>query len=112
MNSESFINSFIKAANDFNTTSFIKHWHKDAVLNDPSVGSTFKGHDEIQKYFEDYFIGYRTQTRLIKSGTSKTNKIHIEVLFTGTFPQGEIGGTFDFVLKDNKIIAATADLIH
>lgn len=33
-------------------------------------------------------------------------------LFTGIFSKGEIGGTFDFVLKDNKIITATADLIH
>jgi len=63
----------------FNTTSFLKHWHKDAVLNDPSIGSKFKGHDEIQKYFEDYFIGYDAQTKLIKMEMQIENKIRFNV---------------------------------
>jgi len=41
-------------------------YHKDAKLDDPSVGRIFKGQSGIRKYFEDYFIGYKTQTRLIK----------------------------------------------
>jgi hypothetical protein len=86
-------------------------WHKDAVLDDPSVGRKFAGQSEILEYFEDYFIGYNTQTKLVKLDAISKDNIRIEVLFTGTFPQGEIGGTFDLVYSEGKIWRAKAELI-
>jgi hypothetical protein len=38
------------------------------------------------------------------------NEAHIEVEFTGEFPEGKIGGTFDFTFKDGKIDKAKAHL--
>jgi hypothetical protein len=38
--------------------------------------------------------------------------VHVEVEFTGSFPEGRIGGTFDFVIRDGQIQAAKADLLR
>ncbi|RYD58258.1 MAG: nuclear transport factor 2 family protein [Sphingobacteriales bacterium] len=105
------VGDFLAAANTFDTIMFMAQWHKDAVLDDPCVGRKFAGHNEIQEYFEDYFIGYNTQTQLVKLDATSKNKVRIEVLFTGTFPQGEIGGTFDLVYREGKIQSAKAELI-
>jgi hypothetical protein len=36
---------------------------------------------------------------------------HLEVKFTGDFPEGVIGGTFDITFKQDKISFIKADLI-
>lgn len=111
MNIESFVKDWLAAANAFDTTRFLEKWHKNAVLDDPSVGQKFKGHPGIRSYFEDYFIGYKTQTKLVKLDPISDKEAHLTVHFTGEFPGGQIGGTFDLVFKDEKILKAKADLI-
>jgi hypothetical protein len=37
---------------------YLEKWHKEVILDDPSVGQVFKGHWGIKKYFERYFIDY------------------------------------------------------
>jgi len=110
MDINAFVNELLAAGNAYDTTGYLKKWHKNAVLSDPSVGQVFKGHSGIQKYFEDYFIGYKTQTRLIKLEIINDETAHIEVEFTGEFPEAKIGGLFDFTFKDGKIASARADL--
>ncbi|MBC7845680.1 MAG: hypothetical protein H7Y10_04220 [Flavobacterium sp.] len=39
------------------------------------------------------------------------NTAHMEVEFTGDFPEGKIGGMFDFTFKDGKIETVKADLL-
>lgn len=85
-------------------------WHKEVILDDPSVGQVFKGHSGIKEYFESYFIGYKTQTRLVKLDIIGDSGAHIEVEFKGQFPGNKIGGVFDFTFKDGKIAKAKADL--
>lgn len=106
-----FIQEFIAVSNAYDTKSYLEKWHIDAVLDDPSVGQIFRGHTGIKKYFESYFIGYKTQTRLVRLDVISDNEAHIEVEFTGDFPEGKIGGTFDLIFRDGKIESATADLI-
>ncbi|PZR27557.1 MAG: hypothetical protein DI535_10045 [Citrobacter freundii] len=106
-----FIQEFIAVSNAYDTKSYLQKWHTDAILDDPSVGQVFKGHSGIRKYYESYFIGYRTQTRLVKLVVTSDNEAHIKVEFTGDFPEGKIGGIFDFTFRDGKIAAAKADLI-
>jgi len=106
-----FIEEFIAVSNAYNTKSYLEKWHTDAVLDDPSVGQVFKGHHGIKRYFESYFIGYKTQTRLVSLKAISENEAHIEVEFTGDFPEGKIGGTFDFIFRDGQIESARADLI-
>jgi len=37
--------------------------------------------------------------------------VHLEVRFTGDFPEGKIGGSFDFKFKNSKILFVKADLL-
>lgn len=111
MDIKAFIKDFLAVSNAYDTKSYLDKWHKDAVLNDPSVGQVFKGHSGIKKYFDTYFIGYKTQTRIVKMDIINDNEVHIEVDFTGDFPGGQTGGVFDFTFKDGKIARAKADLI-
>ena len=106
-----FIEDWIAVSNAYYTEKYLEKWHKDAVLDDPSVGQVFEGHSGIKNYFESYFIGYKTQTRLVKLDIISDNEAHIEVDFTGEFPEGKIGGMFDFTFKDGKIAKAKADLM-
>lgn len=109
MNIKEFITDWLEASNSYDTEKYLEKYLEDAVLNDPSVGRKFVGHDEIRDYYNTYFIGYKTQTRLVKITTNK-NKAHLEVDFTGEFPGGQIGGMFDFTFKDGKIETVKADL--
>lgn len=106
-----FIQEFIAVSNAYDTKSYLEKWHPEAVLDDPSVGRIFRGQAGIKKYFESYFIGYKTQTRLVRLDVICDNESYIEVEFTGDFPEGKIGGTFDFIFRDGKIESAIADLI-
>ena len=111
MDIKAFIQDWLAVSNAYNTEKYLEKWHEDATLDDPSVGQVFKGHSGIRAYFEDYFIGYKTQTRLVKLDVISGNEAHLEVEFTGKFPEGRIGGIFDFTFKDRKIAKAKADLI-
>jgi ketosteroid isomerase-like protein len=111
MDIKAFIKNWIAVSNAYDTKSYLEKWHKEAILDDPSVGQVFKGHSGIKKYFESYFIGYKTQTRLVKLEIIGDNEAHIEVEFTGEFPEGKIGGTFHFIFKDGKIAKANAGLM-
>lgn len=112
MDIKTFIKDFLEVSNAYDTKSYLEKWQEKAELNDPSVGQIFKGHSGIRNYFKSYFIGYKTQTRLIKLDIISDNEAHIEVEFTGEFPEGRIGGIFDFTFKDDKILNAKADLIN
>lgn len=111
MNITTFINNFLTISNAYDTEKYVAQWHKNAVLDDPSVGKIFRKHAGIKAYFQDYFIGYQTQTRLVKLDIISEHEAHIEVDFTGNFPGGQTGGKFDLTFKDGKIIKAIAELL-
>lgn len=110
MNIETFIKDWIAVSNSYDTEKYLEFYLKDAVLDDPSVGRKFIGHDGIKDYFVSYFIGYKTQTELRKLEV-KEDSAYLEVEFTGEFPEGKIGGSFDFIFKNDKISGLNADLI-
>jgi ketosteroid isomerase-like protein len=110
MDIRNFIEDWIKASNAFDTQKYLDFYLADAHLKDPSVGEIFKGQEGIREYFTSYFIGYNTQSKLIKLNIDG-NKAHLEVEFTGTFPEGKINGSFDFIFMNKKIASVKADLI-
>ena len=71
---------------------------KDAVLNDSSVGRKFVGHKGIREYYNSYFIGYKTQTKLVKLVIQDTTT-HMKLEFTDEFQEGKLGGLFDFTFN-------------
>jgi ketosteroid isomerase-like protein len=110
MNITSFISEWIRLSNAFDTEAYLEKYSEDAVLDDPSVGRKFIGHEGIRDYFISYFIGYNTKTRLVKLDIHE-NQAHVEVEFTGSFPGEKIGGMFDITFKDGKIATVIADLM-
>jgi len=112
MDIHTFISDWIATSNSFNTKKYLDFYLADAVLDDPSVGSKFDGHVGIKNYFESYFIEYNTHTEIVKLEISEDqNNAYLEVEFSGSFSEGNIGGTFDITLKDGKIAYIKADLI-
>ncbi len=110
MDIKTFLTDWIAVSNSYDTEKYLEKYLEDAVLDDPSVGRKFVGHKGIGEYFTSYFIGYKTQTKL-KKLTIQKNKAHLEVEFTGEFPEVKIDGMFDFTFKDNKIAHVKAELI-
>jgi len=111
MDINKFIKDWIATANCYDTENYLTFYQPDAVLDDPSVGSTFTGHAGIRKYFTSYFIGYQTKTKLVSLVIESDKHAYLEVAFTGNFPEGNINGTFDFTFKDGKIAFVKADLV-
>lgn len=111
MDIKNIIENWIAVSNSYETEKYLNFFLANAVLDDPSVGREFKGHDGIRNYFESYFIGYQTQTRIVKLDTKDGNHAHLEVEFTGNFPEGVIGGMFDVTFENDKIAFIKADLI-
>jgi ketosteroid isomerase-like protein len=110
MDIKQFVEDWLAASNAYDINTYLAKWHNDAVLEDPSVGHVFKGHAGIQKYFEDYFIGYKTKTRLINLQIISDIAVHVDVEFTGLFPEAKIGGVFDLLFNGDKIVWAKANL--
>jgi ketosteroid isomerase-like protein len=52
MNIEAFLADWIKTGNDFDTKKYLGFYLDDALLDDPSVGRKFSGHNGIKEYFE------------------------------------------------------------
>ncbi|WP_285103286.1 nuclear transport factor 2 family protein [Promicromonospora sp. MEB111] len=104
------IAEWIAATNTHDSAAYLAFFTDDAVLDDPSVGEIFEGHAGINEYFQSYFIGYGTQTRLL-STEPRDGYLHVAVEFTGTFPERRVGGIFDVTLTaENKIAHVRADL--
>lgn len=110
MDIKAFLIDWIAVSNSYNTEKYLDKYLEDAVLDDPSVGKKFVGHKGIRDYYTSYFIGYKTQTKLLRSAI-QDNGAHLEVEFTGEFPEGKIRGMFDFTFKGEKIAKVKADLM-
>jgi len=104
------IDAWITATNTHDVDQYLAFFADDAVLDDPSVGEAFTGKPGIARYFQSYFVGYNTQTRLV-STEARDNSVQVEVDFTGDFPGGQTGGTFDITFAGQKLARVQADLL-
>lgn len=103
------VEDWLAAANAFDTARFLAFFTDDAVLDDPGV-DRFDGLDRIAEYYVDYFIGYQTTTRLTDL-TLDGDRAFVTVHFTGTFPGGALGGTFDIRFDGERFAEMHADLL-
>ena len=110
MDIAAFVNNWIAVGNSYDLKKYLEFYEDDVIFDDPSVGRIFHGHAGVTEYFNSYFIGYKTQTQLVRL-TRSGDSAHLEVLFTGDFPEGKVGGTFDFTFRNGKIATVKADLI-
>lgn len=106
------ITEWLNTSNQYDTEKYLSFYLPDVVWNDPSIGRKFIGHAGVKDYFNSYFIDYKTQTKLVKLTIHDNTHAHLEVEFTGDFPEGRIGGYFDFTFKEDKIAFVKSDLIY
>lgn len=104
------IRSWIAAANAFDRQKYLGFFTDDAVLDDPSVGRIFKGKAGVGEYFDAYFVGYCTRTRVV-SISPEGSHWHVAVHFTGEFPEGEVDGIFDVTFRGDAIASVKAELV-
>lgn len=112
MELEEIIKDWITVSNTYNTDKYLTFYTNNAVLDDVSVGKKFIGKNGVKEYFESYFLGYKTQTKIVNLVQKNPNKANLEVEFRGNFPEGIVRGSFDFIFKEGKIAFLTADLIY
>lgn len=111
-NLQAFIEEWIEATNSHDLNRYLAFFNEDAVLDDPSVGRVFTGKNAVTDYYNSYFIVYNTRTRKVRAEVKSASRVYVEVVFTGSFAEGELGGTFDITLRDGKITKLTADLLN
>jgi hypothetical protein len=100
------VNNWLNASNDYDTVRYLDTYHQEASLEDSTIAEVHIGHEEIQRYFEDYFIGYRTQT-VIKNITvfEAVQKAHIDAVFNGD-AFTDLQGVFELTFDNGKITQA------
>lgn len=80
-----------------------------AVIDDVSVGATFKRTVGVRRYLEDFFVGYHTVTRLISVDVSDGRRARARLDFKGDF--GHERGFLDVTVNsEGPVEAVDADL--
>lgn len=78
------------ATNAFDVETALRMFARGVVLKDTSVGETFRGQKGVRRYLEDYFVAYRTVTRVLSIDLTDDRHATVRVDFSGTFGH-EIG---------------------
>ena len=73
-----------------------------AVIDDPSTGKTFRNESGIRRYIADYFVSYRTISKIIEIEGITPDRAVARVNFTGSF--GHEIGTLDVILSRGGLI--------
>ena len=99
---ENAIEAFIAAANDFDLEKATALFSISAVIDDPSTGKTFRNESGIRRYIADYFVSYRTISKIIEIEGITPDRAVARVNFTGSF--GHEIGTLDVILSRGGLI--------
>lgn len=103
------IKQFIQSTNAFDVSSAVKLFNSAALIDDVSVGDTFKNTTGVRNYLNRFFVGYHTITKLVAVKVINKNRAIAQVDFTGDF--GHETGTLDFTTNaDGLIVKINADL--
>ena len=103
------IKEFIKATNAFDVEAALTLFAGNAVIDDVSVGETFKKTAGVRNYLEKFFVAYHTVTKLESIEVYNDLQAKAQVDFTGDFGH-ETGGLSVTLNKDGLIILIDAHL--
>nr|WP_244665406.1 nuclear transport factor 2 family protein [Xanthomonas phaseoli] len=106
---QSVVNALITATNAFDVAAVLALFAEDGMIDDPSTGHVFIGKRGIQRYIQEYFVGYNTSTRLLTVRKMGTNQVRVRVDFTGDFGH-EIGTLLIRIDSDGLIVRVDAAL--
>lgn len=101
--------ALVAATNAYDVEQALKLFASNAVIDDPSTGHYFEGHEGIHTYVERYFIGYHTVTRIISMESMGEKMLRVRVDFIGDFGH-EIGILKISVNTDRLIVRIDANL--
>jgi hypothetical protein len=93
---------FIKSANAFDVEAVLALFAANAVIDDISVGKKFKNTSGLREYLENFFVGYKTVTRLVAIEVLDDLRANAQVNFTGDF--GHETGALNFTLNADGLI--------
>ncbi|MFM0592752.1 MULTISPECIES: nuclear transport factor 2 family protein [Paraburkholderia] len=106
---EKLVSTFIQTANSFDVEGAVALFTSDAVIDDVSVGDSFLGTEGIRRYFEQFFVGYKTASRLLSLEQLDDFTAVARLDFTGDFGH-EIGTLKIRTNSDGLIERIDADL--
>ncbi|MBB6498184.1 nuclear transport factor 2 family protein [Pedobacter cryoconitis] len=101
---EKVIQQFIDAINAFDIDAALELFTDDAVIDDESVGESFKNTAGVRKYLDKFFVGYKTVTKLESIEVLDNWHIKAQVDFIGDF--GHETGGLNFTFNTNGFINA------
>lgn len=101
--------ALIAATNAHDAEAVVALFIEGAVIDDPSTGHKFNGHDGIRDYVARYFVAYHTITRLLSIESTGEHQARVRVDFTGDFGH-EIGRLEIAINSDRLITRIDADL--
>lgn len=102
INAKQIIQKFIRATNAFDVDAALKLFAEEAVIDDVSVGDQFKNAKGIRKYLEQFFVGYKTVTKLESVEVLSDWNAKAQLDFTGNF--GHETGSLNFTFNSNGLI--------
>ncbi|SDG77134.1 MULTISPECIES: nuclear transport factor 2 family protein [unclassified Duganella] len=82
---EKLVATFIQTVNAFDVEGALAMFKSDAVIDDVSVGRAFVGADGIRLYLEQFFVGYKTVSKLLSLEPLDDFAAIVRVDFTGDF---------------------------
>lgn len=82
--------TLIRTLNAFDVDGALALFAPDAVIDDVSVGDIFVGAERIRRYFEQFFVGYQTASKLLSLTQLDEAAAIVRLDFTGDFGH-EIG---------------------
>lgn len=96
------VDTFIQAANAFDVEGVSALFASDAVIDDVSVGDAFVGTEGIRLYLEQFFVGYKTASKLLSLEQLDNFNATVRIDFTGDF--GHETGTLKITIDSDGLI--------
>ena len=103
------VKTFIKSANAFDVERALALFGSNAVIEDASVGESFAGVAGIRRYLQQFFVGYKTTSKLLSIEQISDSSVIARIDFTGDFGH-EIGSLRIAINPDGLIERIDADL--
>jgi len=102
MTIEKIISQFIHATNEFDVKTALTLFADNAVIDDVSVGEKFENTAGVRKYLEQFFVEYKTATKLesLEMHNNKHATAHVD--FTGDF--GHETGALEVTVNQDGLI--------
>ncbi|WP_137174181.1 nuclear transport factor 2 family protein [Massilia sp. HP4] len=84
------VDTFIETANAFDVEGILALFGSKAVIEDASVGQSFAGKAGVRRYVQEFFVGYKTMSKLLSLERIGDCSAIARIDFTGNFGH-EIG---------------------